>query len=251
MTKIPTNSWRMRECLLDRNSFETFGAMRASTGADVHRDGLRSWDSRLPENYRQEFNAAAHAGRVVYVVWSYNTPIAWVLDDVTTGEVVIPPVKYSVTTSKHQGALYALQMMPGDPATLPERMSIRAAAQRERSDATERLRQYREDRREREAAEVRAYRTPEAIHRYAEAARLRAAQEGPYGVGLRTPDPMASEDPSATLEDRIAALEAETFQQIADTSEVLSHSRRALRIEASESASLVRWERRTREESQQ
>ena len=35
-----------------------------------------------------------------YIVFSYNTPIAWVEED---GTVVVPDVKYSVTTSRQQG----------------------------------------------------------------------------------------------------------------------------------------------------
>jgi hypothetical protein len=40
------------------------------------------------------------AGRIVYSVWSYATPIAWLVD----GEGwIIPPVKYSRSTGRHQG----------------------------------------------------------------------------------------------------------------------------------------------------
>lgn len=36
---------------------------------------------------------------VTYTVLSYRTPIAWVTED---GEIVQPPVRYSVTTTNHQ-----------------------------------------------------------------------------------------------------------------------------------------------------
>ena len=36
----------------------------------------------------------------VYVVWSYQTPIAWVDAD---GTVTVPDQRYSVTTTQHQG----------------------------------------------------------------------------------------------------------------------------------------------------
>ena len=39
----------------------------------------------------------------IYVVYSYQTPIAWVTK---SGTEVHPPVRYSVTTSKHQGKLH-------------------------------------------------------------------------------------------------------------------------------------------------
>jgi hypothetical protein len=42
---------------------------------------------------------------IVYIVYSYGTPIAWVLDDGTTYKVA---QKFSVTTSRHQGTLSAL-----------------------------------------------------------------------------------------------------------------------------------------------
>lgn len=57
----------------------------------------------LPDPFRTLYREQEHAGRIVYTVMSYNTPIAWVLDD---GTEVIPPVRYSVTTSKHQGKIY-------------------------------------------------------------------------------------------------------------------------------------------------
>jgi hypothetical protein len=58
---------------------------------------------RLPGEWRKELFAAEQRNDVIYVVYSYATPIAWVLKD---GTEVQPPVKYSVTTSKHQGKLY-------------------------------------------------------------------------------------------------------------------------------------------------
>lgn len=53
----------------------------------------------LPSEWRTEFRDAFDAGSVEYVVVSYGTPIAWrVLD----GSWIIPDVKYSSTTSRHQ-----------------------------------------------------------------------------------------------------------------------------------------------------
>lgn len=54
---------------------------------------------RLPEPWRTLLNRHNTAGQIAYVVLSYATPIAWVLVD---GTHVIPDVKYSVTTSRHQ-----------------------------------------------------------------------------------------------------------------------------------------------------
>lgn len=57
----------------------------------------------LPQEWRDKLEEAQENGDVTYIVFSFETPIAWVLKD---GTEVKPPVKYSVTTSKHQGKLY-------------------------------------------------------------------------------------------------------------------------------------------------
>lgn len=45
---------------------------------------------------------------VQYIVYSYNTPIAWVDRN---GTWIVPYTKYSVTTSKHQGLVnYAISL---------------------------------------------------------------------------------------------------------------------------------------------
>lgn len=54
----------------------------------------------LPQSY---WDSVDHAD---YVVMSYGTPIAWLLpvpDVLLTSKWVRPDVRYSVTTSKHQG----------------------------------------------------------------------------------------------------------------------------------------------------
>lgn len=54
----------------------------------------------LPSEWRATLADHAYAyGREVYVIWSFDTPIAWVLPGNT---VVIPPVRYSLTTGQHQ-----------------------------------------------------------------------------------------------------------------------------------------------------
>lgn len=60
--------------------------------------GGKGTTGRLPEPWRSKFLAAISASGT-YVVLSYDTPIAWW--DATTGWV-IPDVKYSPTTSRHQ-----------------------------------------------------------------------------------------------------------------------------------------------------
>jgi hypothetical protein len=80
------------EPLAARAPFKTGGAL--SGGAPA------GYVGRLPGEYR----SAATAATVDYVVLSYGTPIAW--HDTVTGWTV-PEVKYSVTTSKHQGRIGA------------------------------------------------------------------------------------------------------------------------------------------------
>ncbi|HYJ33758.1 MAG TPA: hypothetical protein VE326_11110 [Candidatus Binatia bacterium] len=60
---------------------------------------LRDAQSERKERYLtgEGRNAAPHAP--MYVVFSYGTPIAWVT---IAGSVVIPDVRYSATTSRHQ-----------------------------------------------------------------------------------------------------------------------------------------------------
>ena len=52
---------------------------------------------RLPERFHSQYQGDMMS-KGFYVVKSYDTPIAWF----TRGQWVIPDVKYSVTTSRHQ-----------------------------------------------------------------------------------------------------------------------------------------------------
>lgn len=76
----------------NRKSFDRSGShgfsMRAIEGKVSHQ-GYMPWDEWV--KYRD--------AEVTYTVISYSTVIAWVQSD---GTVVIPDVRYSVTTSHHQ-----------------------------------------------------------------------------------------------------------------------------------------------------
>ena len=68
--------------------------------------GNSIWGTRAPSMTGQIYGRAAElwiadrtAGEVVYVVYSYSTPIAWFTK---RGEWVVPSEKYSHTTSRHQ-----------------------------------------------------------------------------------------------------------------------------------------------------
>lgn len=86
-SQVPV-AWRMRE------EFSANGTLIGRKGADYS-------TGRMPAEWAERY--AADRERIVFTVLSYATPIAWVLND---GTEVRPPVKYSVTTSKHQGRLY-------------------------------------------------------------------------------------------------------------------------------------------------
>jgi hypothetical protein len=53
----------------------------------------------LPIGWHDRYADARERQEITYTVLSYWTPIAWRL---TSGEWVVPGVKYSPTTSKHQ-----------------------------------------------------------------------------------------------------------------------------------------------------
>jgi len=92
--KISSRSFDVTDSWRKRIPFDTHGALSAMAGA--------YWDSgRMPSEYATQYRAQRND--IVYTVLSYGTPIAWVLSD---GTEVKPPVKYSVTTSKHQGKIY-------------------------------------------------------------------------------------------------------------------------------------------------
>ncbi len=76
-----------------REPFQSHGAMSAY-GFPPSRTGLLPWE------WVEAYRADRENPGISYVVYSYQTPIAWVRKD---GETVIPDVGYSVTTTRHQG----------------------------------------------------------------------------------------------------------------------------------------------------
>ncbi|MCI3928814.1 hypothetical protein [Streptomyces sp. AN091965] len=97
MRKLATRSWAVREALARHEPFDTYGAFRAVGGYCL------PFGTRLPPEWRERYRADGE--EITYTVLSYRTPIAWVL---RSGETVIPDVKYSLTTTGHQGLLCAL-----------------------------------------------------------------------------------------------------------------------------------------------
>lgn len=139
MPKLTTNGWTTREALMDREPFTTYGALSAVSGS-VGSTG------RLPQPWADQYRD--NRDHITYTVMSYRTPIAWVTDDDT---VVIPrelsgphkgaPVKYSRTTTGHQGMLYALDR---DRLSFTQRAAIRDSALSERQSLRDRRNRSRE-----------------------------------------------------------------------------------------------------------
>jgi hypothetical protein len=98
-TKLTINgSWQQFiEPLKNLQPFTTYGALRGN----YYPNGAPTTYGRLPDG---SWRFAERAAFIIYVVWSYETPIAWF--DCGRGWAY-PPERYSVTTSKHQGRIFA------------------------------------------------------------------------------------------------------------------------------------------------
>lgn len=97
--------------------FETHGALSGGWEPLDYGTSTGRMPHRAVEKLREVERAARERGLTrVYVIRSYATPIGLMFEDGTTWE---PGVKYSVTTSKHQGqarhgmALYAERVASG------------------------------------------------------------------------------------------------------------------------------------------
>jgi hypothetical protein len=83
--------WEFVPTLRNREEFKTSGAL---WGGPAERD--YPLFGELPYQYHDSAKQAR------YYVYSYRTPIAWENPD---GTWTVPDVKYSVTTSRHQGKI--------------------------------------------------------------------------------------------------------------------------------------------------
>jgi hypothetical protein len=99
MPKIASKSRECAQAIGRRENVTTYGALRAENV-----NGLNVWDSGRLSGEDLEAFRMQRLG-ITYVVYSYNTPIAWVLKDGTVHRVT---QKFSVTTTQHQGKLYLL-----------------------------------------------------------------------------------------------------------------------------------------------
>lgn len=104
--KVSSRSSKVATLIAERQTFETYGALKAEWNG-----GYPS--GRLPSPWREQFDADTRhpdgrVGVLAYVVYSYATPIAWWTE---SNGWVVPDVKYSPTTSKHQGKLYLVRSL--------------------------------------------------------------------------------------------------------------------------------------------
>jgi len=99
-TKI--NGHKAAPYIAQRIDFTSHGALssRTYTSDDF---APNYYGGQLPREHLDALIAAHKAG-TVYVVFSYETPIAWY--SYATETWTIPNVKYSITTTQHQGRVY-------------------------------------------------------------------------------------------------------------------------------------------------
>jgi hypothetical protein len=88
-------AWVLRDALKNRQPVRTSGAMRAESNHWCNMPNTGRLNSEEVENLRHDVTTTG----VTYVVYSYETPIAWVR---STGGVHLVAQRFSHTTSKHQ-----------------------------------------------------------------------------------------------------------------------------------------------------
>lgn len=80
--------------------FKTYGSLRGVVRPEARDSGyLSSRNEGAAALWRADYD------KIDYVVYSYNTPIAWHVNGTAVSEWVYPVVKYSPTTSAHQSKI--------------------------------------------------------------------------------------------------------------------------------------------------
>jgi hypothetical protein len=95
----------LHKALSERLDFTTGGSLKGerwdASFTTVELKDLGRLNSEESNRFFVDFLSVG----ITYVVWSYDTPIAWVRGD---GTVYRVEQRFTVTTSKHQGAIYPL-----------------------------------------------------------------------------------------------------------------------------------------------
>ncbi len=95
-----TSTRNAADLIAARQPFTTSGALR---GGAPGNSTLSTWDcGRLPGDHVSQLMGGLMTGHVDYIVYSYGTPIAWHRADAGW---TVPDVRYSATTSRHQGVV--------------------------------------------------------------------------------------------------------------------------------------------------
>lgn len=90
--------WEFEGTILDLEPFRTYGSLKATRLEPDY--NFYSYEvGQLPGSYLACLN------RANYIIWSYETPIAWWVPGSVDFGWVAPDRRYSVTTSRHQGKI--------------------------------------------------------------------------------------------------------------------------------------------------
>lgn len=100
MTAYVITQRKADEYIRDRLPFRA-GGLSAKAGPPQHLSDA----GLLPDEWAVKFLRS----NATYVVYSYDTPIAWVEED---GTEIMPPARYSLTTSQHQYVCAAGMSLP-------------------------------------------------------------------------------------------------------------------------------------------
>ena len=93
---------KLLSALQECTPFATFGVLR---GDVWKRNTVSRWDLGLLNTAESNLFMLDHLTGIAFVVWSYETPIAWVLND---GTVYHVSQRFSATTSRHQSLIRRL-----------------------------------------------------------------------------------------------------------------------------------------------
>ena len=106
MTRYAVNNTQAEAKIFAEEIFHTSWVYVAGVGRMLRFSGMTGGAQSfglLPMEYRDD------ARRARYVIYSYETPIAWVRED---GTKIVPDIGYGLTTGQHQYAvLHAWDMM--------------------------------------------------------------------------------------------------------------------------------------------
>lgn len=104
------NYKQIRVALSERREFQGNSMWATNMRTDIARIQLGHLSRYYSDLLDDDLRTARRLGHEsIYVVFSYGTPIGWAYGDV----VRVPEDRYSVTSSRHQGMLYALQPISG------------------------------------------------------------------------------------------------------------------------------------------